>query len=271
MRLAFTTLACPGWSIAQIFDAAPRYGYEGIEMRLLDGEVITSSLPDAIRQQVFTLSQTARIPIVCVDTSIALALTDSTERQAQIREGLAMLELAAMWQSPCIRVFTTTSPGAAPPAAFDVAVECLGILAVRGAELGTKVLVETHDPTATGTEVAALLNAVPNPSAGALWDTLHPFRMGEAAQTTVSALTGRLHHVHIKDGKRPATGGPTWELVLLGEGDVPIGEMLKLLQAGDYQGWLSVEWEKKWHPDIAEPEIALPQHSRRLREYLAAN
>jgi hypothetical protein len=34
-------------------------------------------------------------------------------------------------------------------------------------------------------------------------------------------------------------------------------------------GWLSVEWEKKWHPELAEPEIALPQHSAKLREYLA--
>jgi hypothetical protein len=31
-----------------------------------------------------------------------------------------------------------------------------------------------------------------------------------------------------------------------------------------------VEWEKKWHPDLAEPEVALPQHADLLREYLAA-
>jgi sugar phosphate isomerase/epimerase len=29
---------------------------------------------------------------------------------------------------------------------------------------------------------------------------------------------------------------------------------------GGYQGWVSVEWEKRWHPEIAEPEVALPQH-----------
>lgn len=33
---------------------------------------------------------------------------------------------------------------------------------------------------------------------------------------------------------------------------------------------LAVEWEKKWHPEIAEPEVALPQHAEVLREYLAS-
>jgi hypothetical protein len=26
-----------------------------------------------------------------------------------------------------------------------------------------------------------------------------------------------------------------------------------------YDEYLSLEWEKQWHPEIAEPEIALPQ------------
>src|SRR5205085_2226853 len=51
-----------------------------------------------------------------------------------------------------------------------------------------------------------------------------------------------------------------WQLVLLGEGEVPVRDMLGLLSAGGYQGWVSVEWEKRWHPEIAEPEVALPQH-----------
>lgn len=29
MKLAFTTLACPGWSAARVIEAAREYGYEG--------------------------------------------------------------------------------------------------------------------------------------------------------------------------------------------------------------------------------------------------
>ncbi len=38
----------------------------------------------------------------------------------------------------------------------------------------------------------------------------------------------------------------------LGEGEVPVREIIGLLAAGGYAGYLSVEWEKYWHPDIEE-------------------
>jgi sugar phosphate isomerase/epimerase len=38
MKLAFTTLACPGWSLDQAVAAARQYGYEGLELRLIDGD-----------------------------------------------------------------------------------------------------------------------------------------------------------------------------------------------------------------------------------------
>ena len=41
---------------------------------------------------------------------------------------------------------------------------------------------------------------------------------------------------------------------------MPVIQMLGLLAAGGYRGWISVEWEKRWHPEIAEPQVALPQH-----------
>jgi len=31
---------------------------------------------------------------------------------------------------------------------------------------------------------------------------------------------------------------------------------------------VSVEWEKRWHPEIAAPETALPQHLALLRRWL---
>jgi hypothetical protein len=32
---------------------------------------------------------------------------------------------------------------------------------------------------------------------------------------------------------------------------------------------ISVEWEKRWHPEIEEPEVALPQHLSVLNTWLA--
>jgi fatty-acyl-CoA synthase len=48
---------------------------------------------------------------------------------------------------------------------------------------------------------------------------------------------------------------------------VPTPAILSTLKAAGYDGWISVEWEKKWHPHLAEPEVALPQHIAMLREW----
>jgi fatty-acyl-CoA synthase len=84
-----------------------------------------------------------------------------------------------------------------------------------------------------------------------------------------SWLGTRLFLAQVKDAVRTGSGPDDWRLTLLGDGDVPVREMLRLLLRDGYDGWVSVEWEKRWHPDIAGPEIALPQHIRLLRRWEA--
>jgi len=62
--------------------------------------------------------------------------------------------------------------------------------------------------------------------------------------------------------------GDDWQLVALGEGEVPVRESLAALAAVGYDGWLTVEWEKRWHPELAEPEVALPRELETLKRWL---
>ncbi len=268
MRLAYTTLACPGWTLEQAVEAARRYGYEGIELRLLDGDILRHDIDQATRDRVQRVCAEAGLPIVCVDTSVRIAQPDPTARDREIRDGVAFLELAAAWSAPMIRVFGGPPAEVAEPEALAAAQECLRPLAERGRELGVAVALETHDAFSGSAAVATVLEGIPAAGAGVLWDTLHPFRVGDTLDEAISRLSDRLLHVHIKDGRRPADGGPNWDLTLLGEGDVTIAEIVNRLRTAGYTGWLSVEWEKKWHPEIAEPDVALPQHAQILREYL---
>ena len=52
---------------------------------------------------------------------------------------------------------------------------------------------------------------------------------------------------------------------LLGQGSVPIVEVLQLLANGGYDGWIAFEWEKRRHLEIEELEVALPDFVRALR------
>ena len=103
---------------------------------------------------------------------------------------------------------------------------------------------------------------------GALWDTHHPHRMGERPAEVYEHIGPRVLHVQVKDARRSAAHKGGWQLVPLGEGEVPVREIIRLLAAGGYAGYFSVEWEKYWHPDIEEPQIALPQHLKVLQEWV---
>ena len=108
---------------------------------------------------------------------------------------------------------------------------------------------------------------VDSPAVGAVWDSHHPHRMGERPGEIYRTIGERLLLAQIKDARREPQRADGWQLVLLGEGEVPVREMLTMLASGGYQGWISVEWEKRWHPEIEPPEVALPQHLKLLRTW----
>jgi sugar phosphate isomerase/epimerase len=269
MKLAYTTLACPNWKFEQCVDAALRCGYEGLELRLLDGEIINSALDDTQRQRIRACAARAGLAIIGLDTSVRIAQTEAQSRSDQIQEGLALLELAHDLEAPFIRVFGGPPGGVPAEAAVASAIATLELLVPRGRELGVAIALETHDAFASSTLVSQTISQVNDPGMGALWDFMHPYRLGETPEDTSRRLQGCLLHVHVKDGRRPQQQQDDWKLTLLGEGDVPALEMLTALQGIGYNGWLSVEWEKKWHPELAEPEVALPQHAAALRAYLS--
>ena len=134
--------------------------------------------------------------------------------------------------------------------------------------LGVAIAIETHDAFSASSVVAELLAMVQSKWVGALWDSHHPHRMGERPAEVYGNIGPRVLHVQVKDARRSVAHKGGWQLVPLGEGEVPVREIISLLAAGGYAGYISVEWEKYWHPEIEVPEIALPQHLQVLQEWL---
>jgi hypothetical protein len=81
-----------------------------------------------------------------------------------------------------------------------------------------------------------------------------------------STLGTWIRHTHLKDSK---PGGADRRYTLLGAGEVPVAEQVTVLAAGGYQGYYGFEWEKKWQPEIEEPEVAFPHYAKTMAAYLA--
>jgi sugar phosphate isomerase/epimerase len=194
-------------------------------------------------------------------------------RGASVREGQFMVDLAVALGAPAVRVFGGPLPdGVSLSEALGPAAEVLRTIAQYAVQRDIHVLLETHDPAwSHSANALALVQAAGEPSVGILYDVLHPCRMGEAVEHTTSTLGRHVQLVHLKDEQRPADGSPTWPLCALGEGDVPLGTVLASLQANGYAGWYTFEWEKRWHPELAEPEVALPAGVAFIRALAASS
>jgi sugar phosphate isomerase/epimerase len=262
-RLAFSTLAFPGTTLARAASLGSEYGYQGIELRLIDGELIDPSMPASARTTVRQTVAAVGLPIVAVDSSIRLADTDPGPDISRF------LTLASEWECPLVRVFggTLNDDPQVRRGQLAGAAKVLEAAIPLAERAGVAIGLETHDAFSSAAVVAEVLAMVDSPWVGAVWDSHHPHRMGETPSEVYDLIGQRVLLAQVKDARRAPERADGWQLTLLGQGEVPVREMLDLLDRGGYQGWISVEWEKRWHPEIEDPELALPQHIELLRAW----
>jgi sugar phosphate isomerase/epimerase len=262
-RLAFSTLAFPGTTLAKAAALGSEYGYQGIELRLIDGELIDPSMPASARTTVRQTVAAVGLPIVAVDTSIRITDEDPGPDISRF------LTLASEWECPLVRVFGGTLSGDRQQRHDQIkgAATVLAAVIPLAEQAGVAIGLETHDSFSSAAVVAEVLALVDSPWIGAVWDSHHPYRMGETPEEVYNLIGQRVLLAQVKDARRAPERADGWLLTLLGEGEVPVRGMLDQLDRGGYQGWISVEWEKHWHPEIEEPERALPQHIELLRAW----
>lgn len=297
IRVSFSTLACPQWTWGEIAGAGGTSGYNGVEIRMLEGETDLLSRPEFTEE---ALESNLRIfdlfglEICGLASSVRFDHLERGERETELGTGKLYVDLARRLRARFVRVFGDVLPSDAEPAArHEVLRNIAGGLDALGeySEMhgGTvDVLIETHGDFADSRLMLELLLHVRNPRVGVLWDTHHPWRFyGEPVAETYARLKPWIRHTHWKDSvvqevREPSaeeaavaarartlmTGHRSADYVLFGTGEFPAAETLRLLVRGGYRGWYSLEWEKAWHPELAGPEVALPPFPAALRQLL---
>ena len=268
MKLAFSTLGCPDWHLVAIIGAARKFGYEGIELRALAGSL------DLLSRAEFTAPQLARtkasfedagIEICCVDTSCTFHSPNGSERTAQIDIAVAHAELAAKLGAPLIRVFPDKiQPGAQRDETRAWIAECLRSVAERIPD-EVDVALETHGDFARAEAAAEIVKLANHPKVKLIWDVANSVAAGDTIEHAGRVVQPYLAHVHLRDAK-PVTESEHWLPVLAGNGMVSFAKALATMTELHYDRYVSFEWEKYWHPEIEEPDIAFPDFINAIRK-----
>jgi sugar phosphate isomerase/epimerase len=268
MKLAFSTLGCPGWNLRQIVTGARDFGYDGVELRAVGGSL------DLLRRAEFAPAQLATtrasfedagIEICCLDTSCVFHSPDASERANQLKIALAHAELAAQLGAPLIRIFPDKiQAGAQREETRDWIATSLRQIAELMPD-GVNVGLETHGDFARAEAAAEIVTLANQPQIKLIWDIANSVAAGDEIERAARVIQPYLAHVHLRDAK-PVSGSEHWLPVLAGRGRVSFAEAFATLRELKYEGFVSFEWEKYWHPEIEEPEVALPNFINAIRE-----
>jgi sugar phosphate isomerase/epimerase len=268
MKLAFSTLGCPKWSLEEIIRNAVAWGYQGVELRGLQDEMFLPKHPALTpenREATRRRFHDAGLQIVALGSSARLGVPEN-EWQKQLDEAKAYAELAAALHCPVVRVFGGNVPQGMDKATyFAIVAERLQFLAEFAKPLRVTMALETHDALVKAADVAAILAKVPAENAGCVWDVHHSVRAGETPEQSVNHLGKRIVATHLKDS---VMKDGKVRYVLVGQGDIPLIDAIKALRKIGYQGFLTLEWEKRWHPDLEEPEVVFPHFATTVQAWL---
>lgn len=257
-RRAFSTLGCPLATLDEALALAVAQRVEAVELRTLEG---TTDLPALFAQRFGTPATLAAhvarqsVAIVSLDTSLRLADPKPGDFDAFLHFVPWAEALGVRW----LRVFDGGTPATPHDAMLATWQRWRALRAERGWHCD--MMIETHDALFTADAIGAFLARAPD--AAILWDSHHTWKKGgEDPVTTWPAIKSRVVHVHVKDSvSRPSERHP-FTYVLPGDGEFPMAPLRELL-AREFNGTISLEWEKQWHPYLAPVETALAQAATR--------
>jgi sugar phosphate isomerase/epimerase len=267
LPLAFSTLGCPGWEWSKILDFAQQNGFAAVELRGLKGNMDLPSLPEFASDKIAQRKQEVAahdLKLACVSSSTELHKKDPTERAKTLADGKRFIDLASALEVPYVRVFGNKIDGPKEET-IDRVVAGFQELAEYAGPRKVTVIIESHGDFVDSPTLQEVLTKTNSSHAALLWDAHHTFADGhEDPAATVQALGQYIRHTHLKDS---VPMGQQRNYVLTGTGDVPVKKQIAALRKIDYKGYYCFEWEKVWHQDLLEPEVAFPNYVKVVRGY----
>jgi sugar phosphate isomerase/epimerase len=273
LPIGFSTLGCPNWDWRKILDQAAEHGFAAIELRGLMSEMDLTKSPQftgaKLKESLKDLDALG-LKISGLGASTNMHEPDAARRAKQMDEAKRFIELARQLRSPYVRVFPNQLvKGEERKVTIDRIVAGLRELGDHAKGSGVTVIVESHGEFTTAPLLLEIIKGANHPNVAFLWDAHHTCVAGEKPAETFKQLGRYVRHTHLKDSRAPKGDEKGRRYVLTGTGEVPVKETVKVLAAGGYKGYYSFEWEKRWHPEIEDPEIAFPHYAKVMREYLA--
>ena len=264
MKLSFSTKGWHNSSFEDFCAIAKDLKFEGIELHNIHNRLFTDK--DGAFHD-YTAAATVRklyelkLNIPCIDSICDCGkISEKAETLEEIR---ACINIAKNLKIPAVRVRAIGDGDT--DAAFDCAEDIIRTVLPEAENSNISILVETSGIFCDTAKLLQLLNTFACDSLAALWDMYSTYFIGhEDAETTIKNLGAYVRHVHIKDADDE---NGELSFCLMGEGKLPIEEMMLALRSVNYDGFVSLEWHPDWCEELDDMEIIFSQFVNFMKQF----
>jgi len=264
MKLSFSTKGWHNNTFDEFCDIAKDLKFKGIELHNIHNSLFTDKdgafydyAANATVRKLFE----KKLSLPCIDTICNPA--DKAQKDETIEEITACINIAANLHIPNVRIRPVGEGEVAEIS--DTMAQIIGEVLPLAEEKGIVIVVETCGVYCDTAALRDLLDRFACDNLAALWDMYSPyFKKGEDPDTTIKNLGNYVKHVHIKDAVRTENGD---EFCLIGEGEMPVGDMMAALRSVNYDGFISLEWDPAWCEELDDMEIIFSQFVNYMRQF----
>lgn len=218
--------------------------------------------------------------VSCYSVSNEFVTVDENDLQNEISKVQNACAAAKAFGTNIVRVFAGNLPKGRPASYEKYSgriIDSLKQCAAHAESCGVVLCLENHGALAGRAEqVLHILNAVDSPALMATLDTGNFLIVDQDPYTAVRSLQGKIGHTHFKDMKKISQGGFTspggahYIGTTLGEGEVDLKKILKLLYQSGYAGSISIEYEASGKDGCLENVAKSISYTRSLLERVSS-
>lgn len=290
-KIAGHTMGTPEYTVEEAIALFHRIGLDGAEIVVQDGykSGLPVICPKEILQQVKRCAEENDIQIVCL-TPYNSRFNDPDEsiRQAEIQEIERVIDYCAFLGAKYIRIY---GGKVAPNEVFHREgekylhlVSSMRYLGDRAREKGVTLVIENHFSTMceSASQSVETIRDIGHDNVKILYDQANlTFTCNEDYPKAIALQKGLIGYVHVKDlvfksqnktfvqsddVSHPVEETRNVITRIVGEGIIDWPAILQRMKETGYDGWLSLEYERRWHPDdIPDASVGMKKSAEYLK------
>ena len=264
MKLSFSTKGWHNRTFDDFCDAAVDFKFEGIELHNINNRLFTDrdgAFYDYAAAATLRGLYEKKLNLPCID---ALgSISDACTKEDTVAEIEKCMEIAANLNIKLLRIKAEKSDDTKK--AFENCADIISAVLEIAEQKDITLIIETSGLFADTKILRDMLDRFACDNLAALWNlSAAYFEGGETPEEIIKNLGAYIKHVHLSDAKRTENG---IEFCLVGEGELPLEEMMLTLSSVNYDGFISLVWDPSWCEELDDMEVIFAQFVNYMKQF----